>query len=188
MAPLWAAAGVWVAWAVSWGLAAAWSKPTAERPGLGAELPYRAATAVGALLLFGGARFRWIDRLWLTPPALGWVLVGLTAAGFAFCWWARLYLGGNWSSSVTRKEGHKIVDTGPYALVRHPIYTGLILAAAAVAVLAGTAASLAGAAVLAFGCWIKARLEERFLRRSLGEAAYDAYARRTAMLIPFLRV
>ena len=91
-----------------------------------------------------------------------------------------------WSSSVTRKEGHHVVDTGPYALVRHPIYTGVLVAAAATAIEQGTAASLAGMGLITLGYWIKARLEESFLRAELGTDAYDAYARRTGMLLPFL--
>jgi protein-S-isoprenylcysteine O-methyltransferase Ste14 len=89
---------------------------------------------------------------------------------------------------VTRKEGHRVVDTGPYAIVRHPIYTGVITAALATMVLRGTQLAIAGAALLAIGYVLKGRLEERFLRAELGAEAYDAYARKTAMLIPFLRL
>ena len=53
----------------------------------------------------------------------------MVTAGLAFCWWARLHLGAMWSGTVTRKDDHHIVDTGPYGLVRHPIYTGLIFSA-----------------------------------------------------------
>ncbi len=109
----------------------------------------------------------------------------LCIAGFAFAWWARLHLGKLWSAFVTRKTDHRIIDTGPYAIVRHPIYTGIILAMFAVAVLKGTIYTIAGAIIGAFGFWIKARLEERFLRQQLGAEAYDAYRRRVPMLIPF---
>jgi protein-S-isoprenylcysteine O-methyltransferase Ste14 len=162
--------------------AAAWSRRTQARPGLAAELPYRILTIIGFVLIFSRAAGLW-------PPlaaTVQWALVLLAGAGFAFCWWARLHLGALWSSSVTRKQDHRIVDTGPYALVRHPIYTGMIAAALAAAALSGTAASLAGFAAFTLGCWLKARLEERFLRAELGAADYDAYARRTGMLLPFL--
>jgi protein-S-isoprenylcysteine O-methyltransferase Ste14 len=69
--------------------------------------------------------------------------------------------------------------------VRHPIYTGIILAALATAAQLGTALAVAGAVVLWVGFWIKARLEERFLRDELGEGAYDAYRQRVPMLVPF---
>jgi protein-S-isoprenylcysteine O-methyltransferase Ste14 len=90
------------------------------------------------------------------------------------------------SSSVTYKADHRIVDTGPYALVRHPIYTGIIVAAAATAALQARAIAFAGLVLLILGFWIKARLEERFLRDHLGAQAYDAYARRTGLLFPGL--
>ena len=54
-----------------------------------------------------------------------YVLAGLTLAGTLFTWWARIHLGRFWSNAITRKEGHRVIDTGPYGLVRHPIYTGL---------------------------------------------------------------
>src|SRR5262245_7695335 len=100
-------------------------------------------------------------------------------------WWARIHLGQLWSSSVTRKEHHRVVDTGPYAIVRHPIYTGLLLAIIGTVLLRGTIISLTGSALMAAGIYIKARLEEEFLHQQLGEP-YDAYARRVPMLVPFL--
>jgi protein-S-isoprenylcysteine O-methyltransferase Ste14 len=69
--------------------------------------------------------------------------------------------------------------------VRHPIYSGLIFAASATAVEKGTSYALFGAAILTFGFYTRARREERFLRLELGEGVYDAYARKTEMLVPF---
>jgi protein-S-isoprenylcysteine O-methyltransferase Ste14 len=187
MSPHESAIAVWAVWVVSWVIAAAWSARTEARPALGAELPYRALTFVGVALLFGPGRFGWrTPWLWQTPLLVQWALVGVVAGGFAFCWWARLHLGAMWSGWVTRKEGHRIVDTGPYRLVRHPIYTGIIIAAAATAAQAPSTWSIAGLAFVTVGCWIKARLEERFLRAELGAEKYDAYARRTGMLAPFV--
>jgi protein-S-isoprenylcysteine O-methyltransferase Ste14 len=106
--------------------------------------------------------------------------------GLIFAWWARIHLGRLWSARITRKEGHKVIDTGPYAFVRHPIYTGLIFAALATAAERGSALAVLGAVLFCAGYWMKARLEERFLRQELGADAYDRYATRTAMLVPFL--
>ncbi len=83
------------------------------------------------------------------------------------------------------QTGSRIVDTGPYALVRHPIYTGVLLSAFATAAIEGTLVAWAGAAVMAGAWYWKARQEEDFLREELGPA-YDDYAGRVAMLIPFL--
>jgi protein-S-isoprenylcysteine O-methyltransferase Ste14 len=87
---------------------------------------------------------------------------------------------------VQRKADHRVVDTGPYAIVRHPIYTGVIVAMAAVTAQHATAFAIAGMTIMTAGWWIKARLEERFLREQLGFAAYDAYASRVGMLVPFI--
>jgi hypothetical protein len=97
----------------------------------------------------------------------------------------RIHLGRLWSDWLTKKAGHHVVDTGPYRLVRHPMYLGLIFAAFATAIEKGTSYALFGAAILTFGFYTKARREERFLRVELGEDAYDEYARKTAMLVPF---
>jgi protein-S-isoprenylcysteine O-methyltransferase Ste14 len=90
-----------------------------------------------------------------------------------------------WSGGVTRREGHRVVDTGPYAIVRHPIYTGLMIAMLGTVLVRGTALSLAGFVVLTITYVIKARLEERFLRTELGAEVYDAYARWVPMLLPW---
>jgi protein-S-isoprenylcysteine O-methyltransferase Ste14 len=85
-----------------------------------------------------------------------------------------------------KKAGHHVVDTGPYRLVRHPIYSGLILAALATAIEKGTTIAIVGAATMTAAFYTKARREERFLRTELGDHAYAAYARKTAMLLPRL--
>jgi protein-S-isoprenylcysteine O-methyltransferase Ste14 len=182
---------VWVAWLASWIAAARWSDRTAKQPERGEQALYRGATLVGVILLFfgsgGGSRgfFQGRDRLWDVDQPIAWMLVAVVALGLAFTWWARIYLGRLWSSSVTRKVDHRIVDTGPYATVRHPIYTGLIVAIFATAALPGSLMAIVGALVMTLAFWIKARLEERFLREQLGPEAYDAYRRRTPMLLPF---
>jgi protein-S-isoprenylcysteine O-methyltransferase Ste14 len=90
-----------------------------------------------------------------------------------------------WSSVISKKEGHQIIDTGPYALVRHPIYTGLIVGLLATGVAEGTVSGIIGAALIIYGIYLKASSEERFLRVELG-APYEAYSRRVPMLVPFL--
>jgi protein-S-isoprenylcysteine O-methyltransferase Ste14 len=176
---------VWDAWIVSWILAAVWSRRTAARPPAIDQLIHWVPTAIGFGLLFAGSRFTHFAPLWRLSPAAGWVLTGVCVAGLFFTWWARIALGSLWSGSVGRKEGHTLVRVGPYRLVRHPIYTGLILAALASAAQIGMAANLAGAVVLTFGLWLKARLEERFLSAQLGAEAYAEYRRGTPMLVPF---
>lgn len=178
---------LWGLWYLSWMIAAFWSNRTEGRPKFQSELFYRLGNIIGILLLFAGHRRNGHHaRLWHAPLEVRWCLVGIATAGFAFCWWARIHLGRMWSSSVTRKADHHIIDTGPYALVRHPIYTGIIIAAAATAALEAQPVSFIGLVVVTFSFWLKARLEEKFLRRELGMGAYDAYSSRTSMLFPGL--
>jgi protein-S-isoprenylcysteine O-methyltransferase Ste14 len=109
----------------------------------------------------------------------------LTGAGALFAIWARLYLGGNWSAIVAVKQGHTLVRTGPYRIVRHPIYAGLLAALAGTAVGYGYVGGLL-AMVVAFAAWLaKARLEESFLMAEFG-AAYGEYRREVKTLIPFV--
>jgi protein-S-isoprenylcysteine O-methyltransferase Ste14 len=178
--PLHAIWAAWALWLFSWMIAASWTARVANRPVFGSQTLYHLITIAGVALLFSRTSF---DE-WLTGAA-GWAMFGLVVAGLAFCWWARLHLGAMWSGTVTRKDDHQIIETGPYGLVRHPIYTGIILAAWAHAAVLGSAPGLLGAALITVGFYIKARLEEGFLRQELGPEAYDGYRRRVPMLIPW---
>jgi protein-S-isoprenylcysteine O-methyltransferase Ste14 len=201
--PLGAIYAVWLAWLVTWELAAVWSSRTQAALGFGIRSFFRVLTTAGFVLLlftppwaWSLGRWKsayarpplkaWTTPLWNTPDTLGWVLVAVAAAGFAFCWWARLRLGRLWSSAITRKADHRIVDTGPYGLVRHPIYTGILTMGWALALDKAAPAAIAGAVALSAGYWLKGRLEEDFLRTELGAETYDAYRGRAPMLVPFL--
>ena len=179
--------GLWTLWAVSWIAASGWTAGTQKRPPVAGEILYRVLTFLGFGMLFMFQFLGPLDplRLWRTPDAIGWALAGLTVLSLAFAWWARLHLGRLWSARVTRKEGHHVVDTGPYALVRHPIYTALLSGALWLGADKGTAWSLMGFVLLTVGYVMKARIEERFLRAELGTQAYDDYAARVPMLVPF---
>jgi protein-S-isoprenylcysteine O-methyltransferase Ste14 len=125
--------------------------------------------------------------LWHVGYAGAYALAAVTLAGILFTWWARIHIGRLWSGSITRKEDHRIVDTGPYGLVRHPIYAGLILVLLATAAAQATANALARAVLISVGFWLKARAEERFLTAELGADAYGAYRRRVPMLVSSFR-
>ena len=177
----------WIVWWVLWMAAAVWSDRVVKRPPLASHILYRLFPVLGGALLlgrFGGSSEQL--NLWRTPEVISWAMVALAIAGFAFTWWARIHLGRLWSSSVSRKAHHHIVDTGPYGIVRHPIYTGIIVASTATAAQRGTAQAWLGMGLMTLGWYIKARLEEQFLRGELGAESYDAYARRVPMLVPFV--
>ena len=190
MIPEYTIYALWGAWMVSWIVAMLWSNRTEKRGGLIAELFFRVLVGVGWILLFAlplSRHYYAQVQLWYLGEGLNWILVGLVALGFLFTWWARIHLGRLWSDWPTKKAGHYVVDTGPYRLVRHPIYLGLIAAVLATAIEKGTSFALLGAAIIILAFYTRARREERFLRAELGEDAYGAYARKTAMLVPFIR-
>ena len=186
MTPETAIRTMWLVWWVSWLAAAAWSDRAVKRPATRHQIIYRLLAGLGAVLLFGMYRhdLRVEMILWRTPEVLAWAMAAVVLGGLLFTWWARLHLGRLWSASVTRKADHHVVDTGPYRIVRHPIYTGIIIASVATAAMRGTALAWLGAGVMTIGWVIKARLEEAFLREQLGAEAYGEYARRVPMLVP----
>ncbi len=126
-----------------------------------------------------GARF--------VPDLHGTALLGLalTIAGLLFACWARVVLGNNWSAVVQLKQDHELIERGPYRFVRHPIYTGLLLAFLGTALALGEWRGLLGAAIVALSFWRKLRLEERWLGEQFG-AAYADYMRRVKALIPWI--
>ena len=138
------------------------------------------------LLWFPGVQLSLLDKRFL-PPGVWCFFVGsaVTACGLLFSVWARRHLGVNWSQSVTVKKGHELITSGPYALVRHPIYTGLLMAFAGTAIAQGEWRGLL-AVVLVFGAlWRKLRLEEKWMRSRFGES-YETYAKRVAALVPYV--
>jgi protein-S-isoprenylcysteine O-methyltransferase Ste14 len=176
---------LWITWVISWALAGRWaSKPSRVESGP-AVVFYRATSAVGFLLIILTIRNPWPPKLWQPSEWQAYVLDGCAFIGFAFTWWARIHLGQLWSSSVTIKPDHRIVDTGPYGIVRHPIYTGLLLAIAAAVGMNGTVGAVFGGLLMLTGIVSKAKLEETVLRSEFGSAAYDAYANKVPMLVPF---
>jgi protein-S-isoprenylcysteine O-methyltransferase Ste14 len=177
---------IWVGWVISWVVAAGWSNRTESRPSVGREIGCRVLMGIGALIMFVPAHgYEGPLRLWHVGWTGGWLCAALVGVGVAVAWWARLHLGRMWSARITRKTDHKVVDSGPYAFVRRPIYAGLLLSLLTTAVAKGTILGLAGFVILLTGIWLKARLEERWLTEELGADAYGNYRRRVPMLLPF---
>ncbi|HVK79006.1 MAG TPA: isoprenylcysteine carboxylmethyltransferase family protein [Verrucomicrobiae bacterium] len=188
MSPSAAIVAVWLAWLVTWVMAAGWSARTASHHDLGAESPSRVLTLAALVMLIASYYPVGFALVWVTPAIVGWVMFALVAAGLLFTWAARLHLGPLWSSTSAPTEDHRIVDTGPYGIVRHPVYAGLLLAVIATAVERGRIEAIAGTLVLIAGVSLRAKLEERFLRRDLGDDAYTSYRRRVPMLLPFTKI
>jgi len=118
---------------------------------------------------------------WIVYPGLL-----LLAAGLGFTVWARVYLGRYWSGMITLKEGHKVIDTGPYRFVRHPIYTGWLAAMFGSAILAGTLDAFLGFELITLAFVIKLYREERMLSTELGEE-YRRYMKKVpSALVPMV--
>jgi protein-S-isoprenylcysteine O-methyltransferase Ste14 len=202
MAPKYVVVFIWFAWLVSWMLAAntTMSSPVLKAAGWRREWPYRVLMGFGYVLMFVSlgqssspvplAPLRaailsfGFAQLWELPQIALWGAALLAVVGFSFAWWARLHLGRLWSSGVTRKEDHRLIDSGPYAFVRHPIYTGLLMGTVALLAISGRTFGVIGFVFVVVGIVLKARLEELFLREELGPDAYGAYAKRVPMLVP----
>ena len=180
---------LWFAWALYWIASAVGTKATRRRESLGSRLAHIVPLAIGGLLLaWRDTPWSWLGaRLWPRSLAVYWIGVALLALGLAFAVWARVHLGGNWSGTVTVKEGHELVRTGPYAYVRHPIYTGLLTAVLGTAVASGTVRALIGVVIIAASLLRKLRTEEAFMRETF-PAEYERYSAEVAALIPFTRL
>jgi protein-S-isoprenylcysteine O-methyltransferase Ste14 len=178
---------LWLLLGFFWLLTAIGQKRAVFRESAGRSAGYRIGTIAGFLLLFAS---------WAAVGALGWRLTpqwpalqiaGLVIgiAGFALAFWARILLGGEWSSQVTLKADHRLIVAGPYAWVRHPIYSGLLLAVLGTAMAGGQLRMYLAILVLFASFWYKSRLEEQLLVGAMG-ARYADYQQHTYALIPGL--
>ncbi|MDP9251491.1 MAG: isoprenylcysteine carboxylmethyltransferase family protein [Chloroflexota bacterium] len=118
------------------------------------------------------------------PDALGWLGVALSVFGVAFSLWSIVTLGRHYDLVLEVHQDHELVRRGPYALVRHPVYTGLALHFAGACLGTGNVLLIAGTLLLSYPAfYLRARAEERLLRDRFG-AEYEKYAREVPMLVP----
>ena len=170
----------WAAFWIYW-LVAAFSMKRG-RVAWSRELRIRALIAVAAILLIRFGAFR--DHGLNTDPWRAGLGLVLFAVGLGFAIWARVHIGRNWGTPMTQKEDPELVTSGPYHLVRHPIYSGILVAGVGTAVALSwlwlTAVVLAGIYFL-----YSATVEERFMTEQFPDS-YPVYRRSTKMLVPFI--
>lgn len=176
---------LWALWAIYW-LGSAVAAKSSVRGSGRRDLVLRAAAAVSILLLIEvlNAAGLSVDSLNVTGPALEVPGVALLVAGLAFAVWARVHLAANWGMPMTQRAEPELITSGPYTYVRHPIYSGLLLAGLGTAI----AVNLIGLPLLAvlLGYFLVAvRIEERQLTAAFPQA-YPAYRARSKALIPFV--
>jgi protein-S-isoprenylcysteine O-methyltransferase Ste14 len=176
---------LWPAWGLSWLVAAFWASKAAARPPMREQLLYWAMVIVGSVAIGYGFATGQRGMEWMPFDTKEQILFVVALVGLGITWWARIHLGTLWSGTVTRKAHHKVIKTGPYAIVRHPIYAGISLALIATVLLRPNWLGIAGAALIIASFVIKYRLEERFLMQELGPE-YKHYRKETPALVPFL--
>lgn len=114
-------------------------------------------------------------------------LLGLSLCilGACIALWSRILLGRNWSLAVQQKEDHELIKSGPYKLVRHPIYSGLLLFFSGHALIVGDYRAILAVVIVFISFWLKLRKEEQVLTQAFGER-YHLYRQKTKALIPYL--
>jgi protein-S-isoprenylcysteine O-methyltransferase Ste14 len=177
--------GAWILFAGVWLVSAFFTK-RAARPATVRDIATQRILLGGVyvLLFLGKLRLGVLDEPFLPASTLT-ALAGLalTVLGIAGAFWARFHLGRNWSSDPSVKQGHELIETGPYGVVRHPIYSGMLLAFLGTAIAHVELRGLVAVAVGLTAFFLKARVEERLMIGEFG-AAYRDYMRRVKMLIP----
>ncbi len=177
----------WVTFLVFWLVAGFFASRAIKRQSWWSRVLTLTAGTIPGYLLFTDKLGHGLLGWRFVPRELAVLVTGvaLTYAGLALAIWARLILGRNWSATVTIKEDHRLVRTGPYSVVRHPIYSGLLLAVLGTALVVGELRGLAAVAIAFVGLLAKSRTEERFLTEQFGQE-YEEYRQHTRALVPFV--
>ena len=178
---------VWICFFLYWQIKAANTKTT-QRLEPAATRILRVLIFLIAIVLLSTTRIPlpWLYlQLWPHGYLPFWLGAAITIAGLLFAVWARLHLGRNWSRSVTIKQGHELITTGPYAMVRHPIYTGILTGFVGMAIAIAQVRGFIVVALISLVFWLKLRMEEKWMRSQFGET-YSTYAQQTAALVPYI--
>jgi protein-S-isoprenylcysteine O-methyltransferase Ste14 len=178
---------IWAVFGVVWLLPAIFGKRTLQRQSAGSRI-LQLVLLVAAYVLFANQDLGWdllnrrIVPAGMEATAAGY---GLLAAGMFFALWARVFLGTNWSSNVTLKQNHTLVRSGPYRIVRHPIYTGLLVALLGTAIALGPLRCFLGVVLAAIAWKYKSVTEEAFMVQQFGDQ-YKHYQTEVKGLVPYI--
>jgi protein-S-isoprenylcysteine O-methyltransferase Ste14 len=176
---------LWAIFGLYWLVSAFGRKRAAKRESSAERLVHILFMCGGFVLIYSpDPRFGALNQRFVTlSPQIAVVGVILTAVGVGFAIWARAHLGKYWSGNVTIREDHRLIRSGPYKYIRHPIYTGMLLALIGTALVVGEWRAVVGVVVILLGFINKARKEESFLRAQFG-AEFEEHKRATGFFLP----
>jgi protein-S-isoprenylcysteine O-methyltransferase Ste14 len=176
---------LWVGWLAYWVVAARHTLTNQRTESLLTGASYRVLLVLGIILLaFPAYRLRPANPiLWPQSAVTVAIGLGLVIIGLSIAVWARYHLGRYWSGRITLKVDHQVIQSGPYAFVRHPIYSGILLALLGTVISIGTVRSCLAIVLMFLSFVVKLTLEERWLGSHFG-AEYEKYRRRVKALIP----
>jgi protein-S-isoprenylcysteine O-methyltransferase Ste14 len=178
---------MWVAWMLIWMAWALQSKQTQHRESFASQMSYALVLWLAIYFIFFAKNlgYWWHSDVFAYRPWIGCTGVAIAVLGFDITFWARFTLGGNWSSSVTVKVKHELIRSGPYRWVRHPIYSGMILAMAGTAIARDQWRGVVALVLMWVAFTIKRLKEEQFMRQTFG-AQYTEYSDSTGAIFPLL--
>jgi protein-S-isoprenylcysteine O-methyltransferase Ste14 len=180
-------AATWIAVAVVWLVSGFVTEPVVQRQSASSRLLEIAPLGVAFVLLRTSPELmQWMAARFV-PGTFEWQSFGaaVTIGGVLIAIWARFYPDANWSAAVTVKRDHQLIRSGPYRLVRHPIYAGLLLGMLGTAIYVGEIRGLFAVALATWAWKMKSLREEAFLESEFG-AEYSRYRREVKALVPFI--
>jgi len=178
----------WIVFVVYWIIGALKTRATREKESLASRYAVLSLEIVGYMLIFNGSTgFGFLGNR-IIPRTLVVAIPGVicTWAGIGLALWARYHLAEYWSARVTIKEDHQLIRTGPYTHLRHPIYSGLVLATIGSAVVIDEWRCVLGICLVLTGYWVKARKEEVMLSQEFGDV-FREHQKHTGFLVPRFR-
>ena len=177
----------WIVFLAYWLVSARKLKSVKRREPRAERGVYLAVMVTSYVLMFNDPlSLGWLGRRFVpVSPLVEALGAGIAALGIAFAIWARRHLGENWSATITLKEGHELIRSGPYRHIRHPIYTGMLTGLAGTALALGEYRALLSLAIAVSAFYFKARKEERYLVQEFGDG-FREHREHTGMFLPRL--
>jgi protein-S-isoprenylcysteine O-methyltransferase Ste14 len=175
----------WIIFWLYWLISARWIKPVAERQSWAGKLAHRLPVSLGAISMFVPKAEPFGTAIIENAANAKWLGAAIAILGLLAAIWSRKVLADNWSNNVEFRQGHKLVERGPYRFIRHPIYSSILLMLFGTDLTINRLVGLASLLLFFIGFFIKLKQEERLLLRHFPEE-YPGYKARTKMLVPFV--